>query len=287
MGGTKICSKCKIKYEKIYFGKQSANKDGLKGQCKNCEKEYRDTHKKETSIRGKKWREENKEADSKRGKEYRQSHKEMVKERAYIYKYSNLEQFLEHNRVWYRAKRKKEKEEEIEYRKNNNGVASDKFIENKGKIKKRGQLYCINNKETIANYREVNKTIILEKHKIWCKNNKDKVNVSNERRRAKKKKLSSTLTVAQWEGIKQHFNNQCCYCGKELPLTIEHFVPISKNGEYTTNNIICSCLSCNSSKGNKDFFEFYPTYKYYSKKREKAILDFLHYNNGNQQISII
>ena len=107
----------------------------------------------------------------------------------------------------------------------------------------------------------------------------------NQRRMALKRKLSSTLTLAQWENMKMHFNNKCAYCGKELPLAQEHFLALTKGGEYTVNNIIPSCKTCNSSKCNKDFFTWYPKYKYFSKKREKIILKFLNYKNEIQQLT--
>lgn len=120
------------------------------------------------------------------------------------------------------------------------------------------------------------------------KNNRDRVIGYSQKYRSKRKELLATLTTEQWEDIKNTFDNRCCYCGKERPLAQEHFVAQSKGGEYTLDNIVPSCKSCNSSKGDKDFFEWYPTYKYYSKKREKFILDFLGYKNSSmQQLKVI
>ena len=110
--------------------------------------------------------------------------------------------------------------------------------------------------------------------------------VSAQKRRAAKKQLSNSLTTKQWNKIKEHFDNKCAYCGKELPLAQEHFIPLSDGGEYTHNNIIPACKSCNSSKKNKSFFDWYPKYKRYSKKREKNILKFLGYKNEVQQLKL-
>lgn len=47
------------------------------------------------------------------------------------------------------------------------------------------------------------------------------------------------------------------------------------------------CISCNSSKRDKDFFEWYPTYKHYNQEREKFILEYLGYTTDDtQQLSI-
>lgn len=105
--------------------------------------------------------------------------------------------------------------------------------------------------------------------------------------KARKRQLPNTLTESQWLNIKSYFHNKCAYCGKEIPLTQEHFIPVSKGGEYTHNNILPACQSCNSSKGNRNFFIWYPKYKFYSKKREKQILTFLGYKGEIQQLALM
>ena len=122
--------------------------------------------------------------------------------------------------------------------------------------------------------------------RAWGKANPERTRQHTQRRNATKRSLPSTLTITQWENIKTFFDNRCCYCGEEKPLYQEHFVPLSKGGEYTLDNIICACGSCNSSKGPRNFFEWYPGYRYYSKKRERKILDFLNYKDNVQQLSI-
>src|SRR5665648_822068 len=116
---------------------------------------------------------------------------------------------------------------------------------------------------------------------------KDNINILAQRRRTRKLKLPATLTNEQWEIIKQKFGNKCAYCGKEKPLAQEHFLAISKGGEYTADNIIPACQSCNSSKGMRFFFDWYPKFAHYSKVREKTLLNYLGYKCGNQQLSLV
>ena len=118
------------------------------------------------------------------------------------------------------------------------------------------------------------------------KTNRDKFNLRDQKKKLKKRQLAATLTLNQWEDIKNYFNNKCAYCGENTKLTQDHFTPISKGGEYTHNNIIPACGSCNSSKRNREFIEWYPKQKFYSKKREKAILKFLNYKGEVQQLAI-
>ena len=58
------------------------------------------------------------------------------------------------------------------------------------------------------------------------------------------------------------FNNdkeECVYCGDDKRLTWDHLVPITppnggkEIGHSVTGNLVRACLSCNSSKGNKEF----------------------------------
>jgi len=112
--------------------------------------------------------------------------------------------------------------------------------------------------------------------------------INSQNRRVHKKNTSSTLTISQWQVITEYFKNKCAYCGQVKPLEQEHFIPLSKKGEYTHNNIIAACKSCNCSKRDKDFFEWYPKQKFYSPKREKAILNFLGYSKqGTQQPALM
>jgi 5-methylcytosine-specific restriction endonuclease McrA len=135
--------------------------------------------------------------------------------------------------------------------------------------------YYIQNKDKYKKYYEENKESILARKKEYVKNNKDKVKISNAKRRSKKKKLLSDLTNEEWETIKEFFGNTCCYCNKKSKLNQDHFIPLSKGGVYSKNNILPACGSCNSSKNNNDFKNWYQNYKHYNKDRELKILNYI------------
>ncbi|HND54189.1 MAG TPA: HNH endonuclease [Pirellulaceae bacterium] len=49
-------------------------------------------------------------------------------------------------------------------------------------------------------------------------------------------------------------NNSCQYCGETFPtsqLSIDHVVPRSRGGPTTWENVVCSCLDCNTKKGGR------------------------------------
>jgi 5-methylcytosine-specific restriction endonuclease McrA len=49
-------------------------------------------------------------------------------------------------------------------------------------------------------------------------------------------------------------HGKCAYCGSSVSLnkfTFDHVVPKSRGGSTNWNNIVCSCLKCNSKKNNR------------------------------------
>lgn len=265
---TKICSKCGEEKPATteYFRKAKANKDGLMGQCRDCikeyEKQYRQENKEYRKLYNKQWRQENKEYRKLYEKQWRQENKEHRK----LY-----------NKQWHQENKEYIKEHYKQYKK-------QWHQENKEKINERHKQWYQENKEYIKEY-----------NKQYFQENIDRYRQNNQKRKAIKKRLPHTLTLDQWEKIKNDFNNECAYCGKteqehkeefnEL-LHQEHFIPLSKGGEYTHNNIIPACRSCNRSKHNTDFFEWYPTYEEYNEEREQFILEYLGYIEDTQQLTL-
>jgi hypothetical protein len=46
----------------------------------------------------------------------------------------------------------------------------------------------------------------------------------------------------------------CQYCGRRLPtseLNLDHLLPKSQGGITSWTNVVCSCIECNSKKGNR------------------------------------
>jgi len=163
-------------------------------------------------------------------------------------------------------------------------IASENYkiyrVENKSAIAARNRIWAIENKEHVSKIRKVYIHNNLEKFRIYCHNRRSKI-------RSKIRSLPHTLIISQWKKIKMDFNEMCAYCGKSDKLTMEHFRPVTKLGEFTINNILPVCGSCNSSKQDEDFKTWYIKQDFYSKARESIVFKYLGYSNGIQQLSIM
>ncbi len=69
-----------------------------------------------------------------------------------------------------------------------------------------------------------------------------------QKRIARANGLPRTFTLADWQAVLAHFDNRCAYCGQETSLHQDHFIPLSKGGPYTRDNIVPACPQCNGSK---------------------------------------
>lgn len=260
----KICTKCRkeLPFNDFWEGPGAF---GLYSHCKQCCKGYMEQAKQKNPNIYKERYQQNKDALKGSRRKYYKENAELERQRRRNYYYNNREKEQEYNKYWYKVN--------AEYAKQ---YSKNRYHNNKEYYLSKHYEWAQNNKDFLKKYNQLYRENNREKFKIWA-----------HKRRALHNKLLITLTPEQWEKIKSHFDNKCAYCGKEKQLTMDHFIPLTKLGEFTHNNIIPACKSCNSSKYNKDFSEWYPTYRYYSKKREKKILDYLGYKGEVQQLRLM
>jgi 5-methylcytosine-specific restriction endonuclease McrA len=246
----KICSKCGVEFPETaqYFYIKGKGKVGFRCICKKCTSEQE------------------------------LSHKDQKAEYDKIYRQNNLERERENDKKYYQNNKEKYKD----YKRQHYEMNKETIIENQ-------KQYYIQNKQYIfeyqKKYRKLNVVKISEQGKKYKKCHIEESNIRRQIYISKKLSLPHTLTKELWKRIKQEFNYRCAYCGKLKPLTQDHFIPLSKGGEYTINNIIPVCKSCNSSKNSGDFFIWYRNREFYSKCKEYKILKFLHYSGNVQQLS--
>jgi hypothetical protein len=58
--------------------------------------------------------------------------------------------------------------------------------------------------------------------------------------------MSSSEAKRLWRSaIKDHWNNQCVYCGSNHDLTLDHVIPKARGGHNITSNVVPACRKCN------------------------------------------
>ena len=260
---TKTCNKCKKEYPATveYFHRSKKSKDGLVNDCKKCACErarlWRLANLERAKANSKRWNELNPGKSAERAKKWRQENPERCKQLYKRWYENNKERHKANRRKWYKQNRSRHYRNKLEWYKNN---------PEKGKNISR---------RAAKRYRMRNPGKIKE----WQQNNPELIRMYCQQYRARKRKLPSTFTPEDWKRCKEFFNHSCAYCEKTLKrLQQDHFIPVSKGGPYTVTNIIPACKSCNSSKQNHDFFDWYPKQPFYSKTREAKILKYLNYD---------
>lgn len=73
-----------------------------------------------------------------------------------------------------------------------------------------------------------------------------------EQYKTKRKLISNKIKKQVFERDKY----RCLKCGTHKDLSIDHIIPIIKDGDNNVENLQTLCVSCNSSKGAKDNVEF-------------------------------
>jgi hypothetical protein len=244
----KMCGTCKQCFAPTieWFSKDSSKNDGLKTICKSCER-----------IKNHNRYVANKEEHNRKSKAYYEANKEQIHLQTKQYRKANAEKIKE-------QKRRAFQEYLLTHREEHNARTREYKIQRRAELNEKSRIYYQNNKE---------------KHKDscrrWNKANRNKCSYSTQKYRNIKRGLTCTLTLEEWEQTKKEFGNKCAYCGKTRNLVQEHYVPVSLAGSFTKENIVPSCASCNNSKNNKLFADWYPTFKHYSKEREQKVIQYI------------
>ena len=84
-------------------------------------------------------------------------------------------------------------------------------------------------------------------------NGKARNYIRNANYRARRRLAEGSFTLEEWEALCKSYGNVCCHPGcEETNLTVDHIVPLSKDGTNDISNLQPLCRSHNSSKGAKE-----------------------------------
>lgn len=159
------------------------------------------------------------------------------------------------------------------------------YENNKEQKHKVTNLYRKNNKDKVKewqqksekNYYLKNKEKQLEKYKKWKKENPDKIKEYNLKWRAQHKNLPTNLSEEDFIELQ----NSKCYLTNSEDKEIDHFIAISTgHGGHYKGNLIPLNSSLNSSKHNKNPYEWIKTQNEMEKKQFDKLAGNLAFLNG-------
>ena len=232
----KKCSKCGELKPLEMFSKNSQSKDGLRSECKECNKKYNA----EQKEKRKEWWQKYKETHKEDIEKYRAEHAEEHKVKSREYYYGHKEECNERSRKYHSAHKEEAKEKMSKYR-----------AEHKDELKNKKAEYY--------------KT---ERGKATHK-------ASTQKRRAAKAQNGGSFSADEWEALCGLFDNKCAYCGDSNELTADHIVPLSKGGTNNIANILPACKKCNSSKHAKGLTEWFMSKTFFTHERYNKILSYM------------
>lgn len=296
----KDCSMCYTIKPLTDYNKRKNGLGGRDSRCRKCyneatkekkadyDKKYRDVNRERLNEASRKWHYENRDyANQQRRNHYERNkghHFKMSKKWAT----ENRERYLEIQRkssARYRDRnpdyvercRQASKER---YHNNKEEYAlrwADYFSENKEIIRERQRQYYRENAEELRRrWREYYRT---DKGQLASRR-------ASHRRRERESLTEIDFSEDEWLFCLEFFESTCAYCGiTDEDMTMDHFIPVSKLGSFTADNIIPCCSSCNSSKRDSDFFEWFRKQEYYSLEREHSVLGYL-FDRENERLKI-
>lgn len=221
----KICTKCKELKTISNFSKNKNNKDGLKFQCKLCDK---------IEIA---------------------AHRKKFPEKAIAYRAS----YYLKNSDYIKNKMKERYAKSPEKFK---AVSRKKYLENPNYAKNYSNQYRIKNIEKVTNdlhiWRLNNKKHIQEYSKKYALNNHDILRNNWRLRRARKKGAEGTHTANDIKNLQILQKNKCICCKKSIKnkFHVDHIMPLALGGSNSKENIQLLCPHCNVKKHAKHPVDF-------------------------------
>lgn len=246
----KVCKCCGIEKSFNDFYKNNAANDGLTYDCKSCRKQknekYRSAHKKESKPRMQGFR---KLPDNMRKcgtcKEIKPSTDFYTDSK----RASGVSNSCKKCTSDYHRKRRKEKGEEL--------------------------------LDVRRRWREDNRDNLRIQDKVYREKYADRRNLSEARRRARKKSLPDTLTEKDYKGIIDFFDGKCSISDEPFE-HMDHFIPLNCEVVGTVKeNIIPLSSRLNTSKRDRNPFEWAETYLSDAEKDNfKKVVQYLAQLNG-------
>ena len=269
-----VGSLCKNGHD--WFGTGGSLRKIKKHDCIECKK-----------LADKRWKQENPEKVSVSRTKYNQQ--DRVKEYKRKHWSENSEKYRAEKRKRYeenkpeilaknRAYHLRHRDKTLQYLRGYHRANRDRFVA------RSRDYYAENKVELLAKgkqYREENQEVIRERRKGYRTSLQNKMlkKAADNRRRTRKKNNHAVMYSRDELSLRlDAFSSCCAYCKATLDiavprqLTWDHFIPIVSGGPDCMGNLVPACHFCNSSKSDRDPWEWYKSQPFYKSGHWKAIL---------------
>lgn len=93
---------------------------------------------------------------------------------------------------------------------------------------------------------------ILANSRLYRKSHPGWASFHQQKRRTRLAEVGGSFTYKEWIDLCEKYDNRCLACGRKIQLTIDHVIPITREGSTNNiENIQPLCGTCNSRKHNR------------------------------------
>lgn len=268
----------------------SGKRKGKPGACVECEKanvnawQQANPEKVKTSSRA--WYDRNKAKVSQSSRAWQLSNPEKYKELQCLWYQKNKDRVIARTRAWQKANPEQFKKTLSVYQLKNRDrlkrYGRSRYELHRDHIKRRARAWYAANQEKAKN--RIRAWAIARPEKIrlygqaYRKRNPGQSRDQSRRRRDRKATAPALVLFSRIDDAKRRadFNHACAFCGTtEDRLSMDHFLPLSLGNALTPGNTVPACRRCNSSKNNRDPFEWYRRQPFFSQERWDLIIEIL------------
>lgn len=220
------------------------------------------------------WKKDNPDRYLEGNKRYYSENRQVCLERSKQYYQDHREELIAYSAEWEARLKQEDPERYRQHRKK----SQQNYRERHGEtfLEKRRQRYQEKDWEYYRDRYRANRDKILERQKEYRSSNLARHSISEAKRRARKKNLHHCpYTPSDLDAVAKQFSWKCAYCDSAGIDHWDHFIPLSRGGPDSINNLIPACQSCNTSKHAKDPGKWFERQLFYSQERWGKILQVL------------
>lgn len=226
----KKCLKCKETKAHGEFYKKPNSHDGYRTQCKACDKIYRQSDRGREVQRA--WIQRDPEHARKlarvRSARYCKAHPDEVKARSRTYKESEL------------GKMTRIKQAERRIADGRSKLAREKYNSSSRGVHMRLMSYS---------RRQSSGRMKIDRDKYRTKHHDRFLSLMRIYNQNRRSSMAGTVTRQQWFDVLEKYKHSCAYCGcSDVPMTMDHVVPLANGGNHFKDNIVPACRPCNLRK---------------------------------------